>query len=360
MVTMKDVALAAGVSSASVSNAYNRPDKLSPSQRAHVLKVADEIGYTGPNPSASSLRSGTVGAVGLLITDWLSYAFEDPATILLMRGIAQVSQMSDVSLTLLPGGGHRGPRSADDSSEDWPTVRRSVVDGFLVYSLPDDHPAIRSVLNRRSPVVFIDAPRLDGHPYVGIDDRRAARIATEHVLQHGHTRIGVLVDRLAPGDAPGITSQSRIKRATDGVARERMAGIHEALRQASINPSTVPVSQASGFLFDEARRAVTALLDRHEPTAIVATTDVLALTAIEVLRERGISVPEQVSVVGFDDIPAAADAGLTTIRQPLVDKGRVAAESILQQMKGKTVGTTILPTRLVERESVGPPPGGAS
>src|SRR5690349_21501098 len=103
---MKDVAAAAGVSTASVSNAYNRPEKLSDSQRAHVLKVARGLGYSGPHPGASSLRTGNVGALGLLITDWLNYAFEDPATIQLMRGIAHVSQMADVALTLLPAGGN--------------------------------------------------------------------------------------------------------------------------------------------------------------------------------------------------------------------------------------------------------------
>lgn len=353
MVTMKDVAVAAGVSSASVSNAYNRPDKLSATQRVHIFEVAVQLGYTGPNPSASSLRSGSVGAVGLLITDWLHYAFEDPATMSLMRGIAQVSQMSNMSLTLLPGGGHEDPEAVN-SAEDWPTVRRSVVDGFLVYSLPDNHPAVRSVLNRRSPVVFIDAPHIDGLPFVGIDDRRAAREATEHVLALGHQRLGVLVDRISPGGGHGLASQKRIKGARDGVARDRLRGIHEAVKDAGIRPSSVPVSEAGGFLFDDARRAVNILLDRSDVTAIVATTDVLALTALEVLASRGMHVPDDVSVIGFDDVPAAQGANLTTIRQPLVEKGRAAAEAILQVMGGQAVGTTILPTRLVVRGSTGP------
>lgn len=350
---MKDVAAAAGVSSASVSNAYNRPSKLSASQRSHILRTAKQIGYSGPHPGASSLRTGSVGAVGLLITDWLYYAFEDPATLLLMRGIAQVSQMADVSLTLLPGAGHT-PLDESDMDGDWPTARRSVVDGFLVYSLPDDHPAVRTVLNRRSPVVIIDAPRIDGIPFVGIDDQRSARLATEHLLELGHERLGVLVDRLRPDGAPGFASQARIRNATDGVARERLRGIQDALRAAGLPSSKVPVSEAAGFLFEDARTAVETLLDRHDVTGIVATTDVLALTALDVLAERGLDVPGDVSVIGFDDVPAAAPAGLTTIAQPLVEKGRIAAEAILSAMSGATVGTTILPTSLVTRTSTGP------
>jgi len=354
MVTMKDVAAAAGVSSATVSNAYNRPSKLSAAQRDHVLEVASELGYTGPHPGASSLRTGSVGAVGLLITDRLAYAFEDPAAMMLMRGIAQVSQMADMSLTLLPGGG-RLPSPDREMQTDWPAVRRSVVDGFLVYSLPDNHPAVQSVMHRRSPVVLIDSPRLDGVPFVGIDDRSAARSAADHLLGLGHTRVGVLVDRLLPDGNSGIASQARIRRAADGVARDRMHGIQDSLRSAGIPLSSVPVSEAGGFLFEEAPHAVEVLLDRHEVTGIVATTDVLALTALDVLRSRRLDVPGDVSVIGFDDIPAAEKVGLTTIAQPLVEKGRVAAELILQVMAGKPVGTTILPTSLVQRLTTGPP-----
>jgi DNA-binding LacI/PurR family transcriptional regulator len=353
MVTMKDVAAAAGVSSATVSNAYNRPSKLSATQRDHVFDVARKLGYSGPHPGASSLRTGSVGAIGLLITDWLSYAFEDPATTLLMRGIAQVSQMADISLTLLPGGG-RLPSSVTEDQPDWPKVRRSVVDGFLIYSLPDNHPAVRSVLQRRSPVVIIDAPRVEGVPFVGIDDRAAARTAADHLVGLGHRRLGVLVDRLLPDGNHGIASQARIRRATDGVARERMRGIQDSLRHAGIPLSSVPVAEAGGFLFEEARPAVELLLDKYDLTGILATTDVLALTAMDVMKGRGIQIPEEMSVIGFDNLAEADQAGLTTIAQPLVEKGRVAAELILQVVAGKTAGTTILPTSLVERTSTAP------
>lgn len=360
--TMKDVAVAAGVSASSVSNAYHRPEKLSADQRTKILGVAQDLGYSGPHPGASSLRSGSVGSLGLLITDSLSYAFEDPATVLLLRGIAQVSQMANVSLALLPSGSEavpsrgNGRRGLPVVEDVWPAVQRSVVDGFLIYSLPDYHPAVTSALNRSLPCVIIDSPKTEGIPFVGIDDKNAAQKAAQHLLELGHRRIGILVDRLRPDGSRGFASQSRIRKAEDGVARDRLQGYRAAFQQVGLDPSEVPVIEAGGFLFDEGRKAAEDLLRRHDLTAVLATTDVLALSALEVLRTMGKAVPEDVSVIGFDDLPESAGAGLTTVAQPLVDKGRRAAEAIIQSVAGETVGSIILPTSLQVRASTGPAP----
>jgi DNA-binding LacI/PurR family transcriptional regulator len=358
---MKDVAAAAGVSAASVSNAYRQPAKLSPRQRERILSVARELGYPGPHPGASSLRSGKVGSLGLLITDSLPYAFEDPATLLLLRGIAQVSQMADVSLSLLPSGGRpqepleRSRQSSALQGQVWPAVQRSVVDGFLIYSLPHGHAAVSSALGRGLPCVIIDSPITEGVPFVGIDDRGAAEKAADYLLGLGHRRIGILVDRLKPDRASGFCSAARVRNAEDGVARERLRGYFSAFNRAGLQPSSVPVVEAGGFLFPEARKAAQTLLNSHAVTAILATTDVLALSALQILQDMGKSAPDDVSVIGFDDLPAAAASGLTTIEQPLVDKGRRAADAIIQSVAGEMVGTIILPTKLNIRSSTGVP-----
>lgn len=359
MVTMKDVAAAAGVSTASVSNAYNRPYKLSPAQRERVLSVARELGYGGPHPGASSLRTGSAGAFGLMITDWLPYAFEDPATVLLMQGIAQAGHVAQMSLTLLPVGGEFAADSDEDASDDtWPAVRRSLVDGFLIYSLPDGHPAVESALRRKLPIVCIDAPCLPDAPFVGIDDERAARQAAEHLLELGHTKIGVLVDRLRPDGHAGLASQARIKRATDGVARARLEGYAKAFKAAGIAFNTVPVVEAGGFLAEHADAAARTLLGRGNITAVLATTDVLALAALDQLEAAHVSVPDEMSVVGFDDLPVAASRGLTTVAQPLVEKGRRAAEALLQLLDEDVPGRLLLPTHLKVRTSTASPPSG--
>jgi DNA-binding LacI/PurR family transcriptional regulator len=354
---MKDVAAAAGVSTASVSNAYNRPYKLSPAQREHVLSVARELGYGGPHPGASSLRTGSAGAFGLMITDWLPYAFEDPATVMLMQGIAQAGHVAQMSLTLLPVGGAFAADAGDDNTDDmWPSVRRSLVDGFLIYSLPDGHPAVDSALRRNLPIVCIDAPCLPDTPFVGIDDERSARSAAEHLLELGHTKIGVLVDRLRPDGVSGLASQARIKRTTDGVARARLEGYAKAFKTAGIAFKSVPVVEAGGFLAEDAGRAASVLLARGDITAVLATTDLLALAALDHLEAAEVSVPDEMSVIGFDDLPAAATRGLTTVAQPLVEKGRRAAEALLQLLDDDVPGRLLLPTQLKVRSSTGPPP----
>jgi DNA-binding LacI/PurR family transcriptional regulator len=355
--TMKDVARAVGVSQASVSYAYTRPEKLSLDQRDTILRVAAEMGYFGPHPGARSLRTGRVGAVGLMITDSLSYAFEDPATTALLQGIARVHDLGDVAMTLMPCPGEDrettvdGPAGARASQ----VVMRSHVDGFLIYSLPNEHAAVQAAVGRSLPMVVIDAPRGLPVPYIGIRDRLAAREAATHLLAMGHREIGVLVDRLAPDGTCGPASPARIKAARDGVAAERLAGYAAAWRSAGLRFADATVVEAGVFLPGQSRTAVETLLDRCAPTAVLATTDVLALVAIEVLTERGLRVPQDVSVVGFDDLPMAAAAGLTTVAQPLVEKGRRAAELLLTAMTGVHVASVTLPTKLVVRSSTAPP-----
>ena len=347
---MKEVADTAGVSTSSVSNAYHRPSKLSSQKREQILKTAQDLGYAGPHPGASSLRSGSVGSLGLLITDSLPYAFEDPATVLLLRGIAQVSQMANVSLSLLPsalpeGRGHHSlPEGPRRRSELWSAIQRSVVDGFLIYSLPDKHPAVDKALSRGLPCVVIDSPTCAGIPSVKIDDERAAGEAAEHLLRLGHRRIGILVDRLVPDGFHGPVPRSRIQSAVDGVAKARLTGYFAAFQRAGVDASTVPVIEAGGFLAADSRRAARMLLAQSGVTAVLASTDVLALAALEILQQSGRKVPDDVSVVGFDGLPQAIAAGLSTVQQPLVEKGRLAAQAIIKSVEGHPVSDVLLAT----------------
>src|SRR4051812_21852917 len=169
MVNMHDVARAAGVSQAAVSYAFNQSPKLSGARRDHILQIAAELGYAGPNPAGRSLRTGRVGALGVLLTESLHYAFDDPATSELLKGISEVGEMAEVALTLLPL-----------MTENRPTVGSGVlvngsVDGFLAYAIPEAHPSLDVVVGRGLPVVIIDGPNPAGLPSVGIDDAAAAR-----------------------------------------------------------------------------------------------------------------------------------------------------------------------------------------
>lgn len=342
---MREVAQAVGVSQAAVSYAYNRPEKLSEAQRSRILKVAAELGYLGPNPAGRGLRTGKVDALGLVLTDSLPYAFDDPGAMLLMKGISEVGELAEVALTLLPAPLESVPASARSGA-----ALRGLVDGFMVYAMPDRHPVLQSVLSRQLPVVVIDGPVLEGHSLVGIDDHGAAREAARHLLALSHRDVGVLVSRLSPDGRSGPVSRSRVTRARDRVMKARVDGYNDAFADAKVRAPLVV--EAGGFSFSQSRAAAEALLDARSVTAVLAATDVLALAVIEVARSRGLRVPDDLSVVGFDDLPAAAGAELTTVRQSLVEKGQQAARLLLHSIGGAP-GTHVitLPTELVVRGS---------
>ncbi|MBO3682141.1 LacI family DNA-binding transcriptional regulator [Streptomyces sp. NEAU-YJ-81] len=352
VVTMRDVAQVAGVSQAAVSYAYNRPGKLSEAQRERIFQVAEELGYIGPHATGRSLRTGQVGALGLMITDSLPYAFDDPATAALLKGISEVGELSEVALTLLPC-----PLESDRMAQGSGILLRGLVDGFLAYAMPHGHPAVETALRRKLPVVIIDGPNPGGLPRVGIRDREAAREAAEHVLSLGHRSIGILVDRLLPDGYGGPVTPARRRAARDLVMKERLAGYAAAFRSAGVPWSSATIIEAGGFHEAASQSAAASLLDSEEVTAVLATTDVLAFATIGAARRRGLRIPRDLSVIGFDDLPTAAAAELSTVRQPLVDKGREAARLLLDVIEGAQPREIILPTDLVLRATTAPPPG---
>ncbi len=354
MATLKDVAAAAGVSRTTASNAYNRPGRLSAAVQARILAAARELGYPGPDPVARSLRTGRVGTVGVLLAEALTFAFDDPAAVLLLREIAEASQLADIGLSLLPAPPERPTGTAALTH----AVARAVVDGFLVYQLPDGHPSIPALLGRHLPTVVVDGPDLQGVPFVGIDDRGGARQAAEHLLALGHRRIGVLVDRIAADAYRGPVDDRRLEVSGFRAARLRLAGYADAVQAADLAWAAVPIQEcgvpnrASGYT------GATALLERApELTAILATTDLLALGAVEAARQRDLPVAGALSIVGFDDLPDAAGAELTTVHQPLTGKGRIAAHMLQQALDGAAVipSRVELSTRLIVRASTGRP-----
>ncbi|MEU9823070.1 substrate-binding domain-containing protein [Pseudonocardia alni] len=345
---MREVAAAAGVSQAAVSYAFNRPDRISAARRDHILATATRIGYAGPDPAGRNLRLGRVGAIGLMITDALRYAFDDPATTQLLRGISEVGEVAEVALTLFPC-----PREAGGDGSG--LLSRGTVDGFLAYAMPDGHPGTEAARRRGLPMVVIDGPAVEGTPRVGIRDREAAAEVAAMITGLGHRRIGVLVDRLVPDGHGGPVDDRRVATARDLVMRERLAGYRDGLERAGIAWRSVTVIEAGGFDLRSSEVASETLLMSAEVTAVLAATDVLALAALTVAARHGRTVPVDLSVTGFDDVPAAAVAGLSTVRQPLVDKGGVATRVLLDLIGGRDApASTLLPHTLVERGSTAP------
>ncbi len=339
--TLATIAEAVGVSRMTVSNAFNRPDQLSAELRERVLAAAAELGYSGPNPVARTLSRGETGSIGLVLDYALTRAFTDPATVGFLQGVAAGCEDRAVGLSLVP----------KIEGRDAALVQSALVDGFVLYCTPEDDPRHRAVVERRLPYVLVDYDPGPGRRSVNIDDRGAARDTAEHLTALGHRDFGIVLPYAKPGTAAAAEAA-----AARHVDSNRLAGWREALASAGVDWARVPVGTAGGSDRATGREAAAPLLDRADrPTAILALSDELALGVIDAARSRGISVPAQLSVCGFDDVPEAALSSppLTTVRQPHDRKGTEAVRLLLEAEGSPAVQ---LPAELVVRASSGPAP----
>jgi DNA-binding LacI/PurR family transcriptional regulator len=340
-VRLRDVAERAGVSVGSASQAFGRPELVSAAVRERVLAAAAELGYAGPDPAARRLRTGRAGALGLIFSERLAYAFTDPAAPPFLRGVAREIQEAHSGLLLIPDS-----RLRDEAARG---VAEAAVDGFIVYSTPRNDPRVAAALARRLPVVTVDQPRDAPTAFIGIDDRAAAQSAAEYVRELGHERVGVLsfVSSLDPEGTLALD-----------LTTERLAGYRDGLGP-TWDEELVRIARPNAP--EPARPAAVELLRlERPPTAILAMSDILAIGALQAAAELGVSVPADLSLVGFDDSPAAAMASppLTTVAQPHEEKGRLAAEWLIEAVEGggsRGERRAILPTELVVRESTAPP-----
>lgn len=347
--TLASLAAELGVSRTTVSNAYNRPDQLSPALRRRVLDTARRLGYPGPDPVARSLRTRKAGAVGLLLTEALSYAFRDPVAIQFLEGLALACEDNGSGLLLVP---------VSPEAEDVGAVARAGVDGFVVYSMPDDDEHFAAVLERPVPVVVCDQPTdVPDVDRVGIDDQAAMAELARHVAELGHRKVGVLCMRLSLDRNDGFASVTRQDSARYEVQRRRIAGLRDGFVEAGVDWSTVPVVERYDHTEAAGANALEQLLAQHpDVTAVLCTSDILALGALRSARNAGHDVPGEFTITGFDGVPAADRNGLTTVRQPSLDKGRAAGELLLDRGDRQRSRTLLLPTELMVRATSGPPP----
>jgi DNA-binding LacI/PurR family transcriptional regulator len=329
-----EVARRLGVSPSTVSNAYNRPDQLSADLRARVLRTAAELGYAGPHPVARSLRTGRAGAVGVIFHDRLTYAFDDPAAVLFLQGLTAATDAEGLAVVLVP--------NLADAESKGTAVRNAAVDGFVVHGLSDHDALVTATVERRVPTVLVDSPAIDGLDFIGIDDHAAAAGAIEHLLALGHRELGVLSFLVYPN--------------TDGVARRRVAGCRAAVAGAGMAASDLPIEYCEISTVEIGRAAAHALLDRTRCTALFAFSDPLAIGAKLAARERGLSVPADLSIVGFDGTAPATER-LTSVHQSQRDKGRLAAERLTAALSADPPAPRheLLPTRLVVGETTARP-----
>lgn len=345
-----DVARLAGVAPSTVSNVFNRPGSVSDKLTARVLEAASQLRYTGPDPAGRSLRYGWTDAIGVVLRERLSYSFDDIAVVRFMQGVSEAADRRQQALVIVPSYPEAGSTAG-------PSVQHVAVDGILAYSLVGDDPLLDAVRRRHIPTVIVDSPRSEeavvpGASFVGIDEAISAQAAVEHLLDLGHRRIGILSTRLSARAVPGLASEHTQDVSTASTAKGRLAGVRRALAAAGLGGRDVVVFQGLISNTETGRAGAHALLDADPHiTAVVAFSDPLALGARIAARERGLGLPAELSIVGFDD-SADYSEGLTTVRQPLREKGRLAAELLFELLDGnETTQDVELPTELVIRGS---------
>lgn len=345
-VTVKTIAEAVGVSASTVSNAYNRPDQLSAELRERIMSVAAELGYAGPDAAARMLRSGRAEAVGVLLTERLSYAFSDPYAIGFLTALTEVLERSQTSLVLMPIG-YEAQRDLGEQPPDLTAVRQANIDAMTILCIGNLHPATQLARARGIRIVGTDIDPDPESTWVAIDDVEAGALVGRHLAELGHRRVGVIADTGFP--AGTVTTGLSIDDITCTDCHARLHGLSSAVAELEIvsgGHNTVASGVAAGAV----------LLDGPDrPSAIVGLSDVVALGVLRAMQERGLSAPADVSVSGFDDVAAAAEAGLTTVRQPIREKGLQVGELLLDA--DREPRQVLLPIELVVRSSTGAPNG---
>jgi LacI family transcriptional regulator len=345
--SIKDVAVAAGVSVGTVSNVLNRPGTVSPVTLARVQAAIEELGFVR-NESARQLRAGSSRAVGLVVIDAGNPFFADVA-----RGVEDTVQDSGgvVLLGNSAGSPLRERRYLDLFEEQ--RVR-----GVLIAPCGDASIDLGGLQRLGIPVVFLDRYP-DGAPFssVTVDDVTGGRLAAEHLLEHGHRRLAF------------VAGPSSLRQVT-----ERRAGVEAAVERAGDDVSLLVVStpELTTDAGREAAEELVAMPTQSRPTAVVAGNDLVAIGMLQGLLRHGLRVPEDVAVVGYDDIEFAASAAvpLSSVRQPRAELGRTGARLLFEQVEAAAAGAPVPPRQvqfrpeLVVRRSsdhdVGPAPQGAA
>jgi DNA-binding LacI/PurR family transcriptional regulator len=342
---LADVARAAGVSQGTASNVFNRPEIVSAEVRERVQASARRLGYSGPDPRGRILRAGKVNLIGIISTDDTANSFRDPFMREVMAGIADECDAHGAGLALV---------SAKRDAESAWRVQTAIVDGFIVHCTRVGEDFIALARERKLPIVSIDLDSGPGTGSVLVDDRRGGYAAAHHLLELGHRRFGFLTLETGCETKFGRVDAARALTCDHRFARDRVAGYAEALAERGLALEDAVIVEAPNDREAAVPYADELLRARPDTTAILAMSDVLAFAAIEAARARGLRVPEDLSVVGFDDVPEAATSNppLTTVSQSAVEKGRAAARIILDRGPPRSV---VLPVKLVVRGSTAAP-----
>lgn len=306
---VKDVAAAAGVSLGTVSNVLNRPDRVSAPTRARVEQAMLDLGFVR-NESARQLRAGRSSTVAYVMLDATNPFFTDVA-----QGVEDAADEADLSLFLC----NSDNRIARERSYLDRLLQQRVM-GVLVTPIDPHEPHLDHVVAQGMPVVVVDRRRdVATHCSVSVDDVFGGRLAVEHLLDLGHECIAFI------GGPASV-----------GQVADRLSGARAAVADATGGGAELVVVETQGMTVAEGRNAGERLLGmarKHRPTAAFCANDLVALGLLQQCVALGVRVPEELAIVGYDDIEFAAAAAvpLTSVRQPRRELGRRAAALLLEE-----------------------------
>lgn len=331
MPTLKDVARRAGVSISTVSHVINRYSDIPAETQDKVWDAVRALDYH-PNALARNLVSRRSHLLGLVVPGWAG--MRHPFLYAVVCGVAESVTDTDFGLTL---------SVAEDDERSWHIQarrwREQRLEGLIAMGIAEDHPVAKAILDSGIPAVLVDTvlegPRVS---WVKSNDVEGAASAMRHLLNLGHRRIAYI---------HGIGGK---------ICEERMEGYRQELAEAGI-PFDERLVEVGDFTKLGGYRATNRILARESPTALFSSSDLMAFGAMDCLRDRGLRLPEDVAVIGFDDIDAASHVtpALTTVKQFGDRMGRAASDTLLQLVKGKSVRPqpVLVETELVVRHSCG-------
>lgn len=334
-VTLRDVARHAGVSPTAVSFAYNAPHQLSQATRERILETASELGYQ-PHPVARTLATGRTNTIGLVVPTGLNWLLHDPYFIIVLGEMGAVCDEQKMRITLVPATGEVAPNA----------LATIAADGFLSFAIHRTHPLGVAVQRTSRPVVMLNGDEALDVPMFNLDDFGGAYRAAQHLIERGHRRI--VVATLGPR--------------TDGVVipamERRLAGYRQAVSDAGLPSDTLKIVYTPGIqsVGHETFQNIWSLNPR--PTAVLCVSDVRALGILSGARKAGISIPDDLAIVGFDGLPETAVSlpPLTTVQHDVTGRIRRAL-AVLFGLIGEQISETdiqspdITPVELVVRES---------
>ncbi|HNP73490.1 MAG TPA: LacI family DNA-binding transcriptional regulator [Kouleothrix sp.] len=325
--TIYDVAKSANVSITTVSRVLNSPNQVNQTTRSRVLAAIDRLHFVPKAEAAARARKGT-GRIGVL-APFITY----PSFVQRLRGVTAVAD-ADYELVIY----NVDSASRRDNYLATLSVTRRL-DGLIVMALPFDDEAGERLRAHHLETVLIECV----HPFfssVEIDNIAGGALVARYLLARGHRRFGFVGDANVPNYAIHTSEQ-------------RLYGFQQELAKAGL-PLGPEYIRLDDHGLDRARQQAHRLLDLPEPpTAIFAPSDTQAMGVLKAARERGVAVPDELAVIGFDDVEVAEYIGLTTVRQPLEESGRVAVELLLARLADSARQTqrVMLPLEIVQRET---------